>query len=244
MIVTSQFELGIRAHVGSLQLDVELSAGPRPTVLIGPNGSGKTTLLRILCGAVKPENGFIRVAGRTLFDSESGLDLRPEQRRLAYVPQGFGLFPHLDVLDNVAFGLRYQSSLASRIKRREAALVLLRSLGCEALAERFVPALSGGEQQKVALARALLTEPEMLLLDEPLSALDAGARRATRAYLAEQLQSCGRPSLVVTHDARDVNALDADVFVLQAGRIVQSGTLAELRSDPKSDFVAEFVDAG
>jgi ABC-type sulfate/molybdate transport systems ATPase subunit len=236
------FHIAVRADVGELHLDLEISGGARPVALIGPNGSGKTTLLRILCGAVKPDAGTIQVAGCTLFDAESKVDCPPEERRLAYVPQGFGIFPHLDVLNNVAFGLRFRRPQAARAELRDIARAMLRELACEHLAERTCSELSGGEKQKVSLARALLTDPVMLLLDEPLSALDAGARRQVRTFLVEQLRKCGLPALLVTHDVRDVGALNALVLVLEGGRIIQTGSLDELRAAPASEFVAEFVD--
>lgn len=243
MVVLNEFHIRVRANVGQLRLDVEFAGKAQPIALIGPNGSGKTTLLRTLCGAVRPEGGFIQVAGRRLFDSENGVDLPPEERRLAYVPQGCGIFPHLDVLNNVAFGLRYLCPSDTQAKKRELARRMLRDLDCEHLADRASSEISGGEEQKVSLARALLTEPVMLLLDEPLSALDSAARRKVRTFLADQLRACRRPSLVVTHDVRDVSALGASVLVLDSGRIVQSGSVDALRAQPVNDFVAEFFAA-
>nr|WP_255216724.1 ABC transporter ATP-binding protein [Pseudenhygromyxa sp. WMMC2535] len=228
--------------------------------MIGPNGSGKTTILRALVGAVPVERAEIVVAGETLVSSARGLCLPMERRRLGYVPQGYGLFSHQSALDNVAFGLSTRASTVQSMKReswwrgkrrrreqaRARALSMLEILGCGALAERPVSALSGGEQQRVALARALVIEPAMLLLDEPLAALDAITRRAVRRVLAEHLASCGRPSLLVTHDLRDVEALDARICALDHGRVVQVGQLDELRAEPATDFVAEFcgLDSG
>lgn len=216
-------------------LDVELSGGAGPLALVGPNGSGKTTLLRTLAGARRPRAGRVEVDGIPLFGPD--VDVPIEARRMGYVPQGYGLFPHLRVVDNVAFGLRD----GPRVARQAAATRMLAALDCAHLARRWPRRLSGGEQQRVALARALVIEPRMLLLDEPLAALDATTRRAVRAFLAEHLRALGRPSIVVTHDARDVAALDAPVCVLEGGRIVQRGSLDALRRDPATDFVAEFV---
>ncbi len=226
----------ITAPMGAETLDVAFEAPAGPLAIIGPNGSGKTTLLRALVGAVKPRAGRIEADGDVLFDADAGVDRPIEQRRVAYVPQGYGLFPHLSVLDNVAFGLD-----GGRDERRVRARAMLDTFDCGHLAARRPRRLSGGEQQRVALARALVTEPRLLLLDEPLSALDASVRRVVRALLAERLRALGRPSIVVTHDVRDVAALDAPVCVLDGGRVIQRGPLAALRAAPANAFVAEFV---
>jgi ABC-type sulfate/molybdate transport systems ATPase subunit len=156
---------------------------------------------------------------------------------VGYVPQGFGLFPHLRAVDNVAFGL------AGRKDRRRVARSLLEDLGIAAVADRMPRDLSGGERQRVALARALVLDPELLLMDEPLSALDAASRRRMRSFLAVHLEERQRPAIIVTHDVRDVMALGGDVHVLEGGRIVQQGTAEDLREDPGTDFVAEFFGA-
>ena len=140
----------IRAELGAFMLDVELEGDARPLALVGPNGSGKTTLLRALAGAVRPRAGTIRVGDALLFDEERGVDVPMERRRVGYVPQGYGLFPHLDALGNVAFGLRL-----GRRERERRARAMLEELGCGGLARRPVGRLSGGERQRVALARVV-----------------------------------------------------------------------------------------
>jgi ABC-type sulfate/molybdate transport systems ATPase subunit len=237
------FLIDVQARVGSFELDVTLAGEDRPVALAGPNGSGKTTLLRLIAGAHRPQRGRIVLGGRTLYDSERGVELPPEQRGVGYVPQGYGLFPHLRVLDNVAFALASSRPKQTRAARDDAALQQLDELGCQHLAGRFPGELSGCEQQRVALARALAADPALLLLDEPLAAMDASARRSLRGLLAAHLRARGRPALVATHDVRDVLALDATVCVLHAGRIVQRGSAAELRRAPATDFVAELVGA-
>ena len=230
----------IRASIGALQLDVDLEGDKRPVALVGPNGSGKTSLLRLIAGAHRPETAEISVGERVFFSSSQGVDLAIEERRIGYVPQGYGLFPHLTVIENVAFGLSTSNHHKTPEHRRQIALDMLTELDCAALADRKPGRLSGGEQQRVALARALVIEPVLLLLDEPFAAMDATSRRQLRARLGEGLHANGRPSIVVTHDVRDVIALGASVCVLEAGRIVQRGSVEALRAAPCSDFVAEF----
>ena len=238
-----RWQVRAKLQLGALDLDVDLEGDRTPVALIGPNGSGKTTLLRTIAGAHRPAAGLIQLGERVLFDADRGIDLPPERRRVGYVPQGFGLFPHLSALDNVAFAWSARRPRIDRRARRDAALALLARLGCEALANRTPSALSGGERQRVALARALMIEPWILLLDEPLSALDATARRSLRGYLAERLARQDCPSVVITHDARDVRALGARVVVLERGRVVQRGRPDELTARPATAFVAEFFDA-
>lgn len=232
----------IRVVRGTLTLDIAIDGPDAPLALIGPNGAGKTTFLRTLAGAHRPESGRIQIGDRVLFDSAQNIDLPPEARRVGYVPQGYGLFPHLSALDNVAFGLLARG--VSRKVARQAAQDRLEALGGGRLSDRFPSALSGGEKQRVALARALIVEPEILLLDEPLAALDIAARRTLRTYLADYLANRGSPAVIVTHDVRDVRALGAEVYVLEGGRQIARGTPRTLAAESSSAFVAEFFDRG
>jgi len=234
------WRVAIRMRLGSLDLDLELQGDDTPVAVIGPNGSGKTTLLRTIAGVYRPDAGVIFLGKEALFDATAGVDLPPERRGVGYVPQGYGLFPHLSVLDNVAFS--WIARGVARTERRHAALRLMERMGCAHLAGRSPTKLSGGEQQRVALARALTTEPRMLLLDEPLAALDAPSRRQIRSYLAEHLTERRGPALVVSHEARDVHALGAFVYAIERGRVVQSGTAGALASAPATDFVAAFFE--
>jgi molybdate transport system ATP-binding protein len=236
------WDLTLRDQIGDLELDVTLQGDDRPTAIIGPNGAGKTTLLRLIAGNQAAREGRIEVAGTQLFDSATRLDLPPEARGVGYVPQGYGLFPHLTVSDNVAFGLAAAGvDVAQRVSRTQEAL---EHLECAHLSGRYPARLSGGEQQRVALARALVVAPRLLLLDEPLAALDAISRRKMRALLATHLQERrargGGFTLLVTHDLLDVIALEANVAVMEAGKLVQQGPVEEVRQAPASDFVAEF----
>ena len=235
--MSAAWHAAVRMRIGALDLEVRIEGRGRPVALVGPNGSGKTTLLRTIAGAYRPADGSIAVGDRILFDSARSIDLPPEKRRVGYVPQGYGLFPHLRVLDNVRFGLAGASR--SKDGARSAALAALNQLDAGHLARRWPETLSGGERQRVALARALVTEPGILLLDEPLAALDAAARRAMRRRLADHLAESAVPALVITHDVHDIVALNADVHVMEDGGIVQRGPAATLAAHPATEFVAE-----
>lgn len=239
--MTWRVELSLR--FGTWTLHVDLKGDPRPVALIGPNGSGKTSVLRAVAGAFRPEGGCVQFGDTVVFDGEKGVWLPPEARQVGYVPQGYSLFPHLNVVDNVAFGELSRAPRVSRAERRKRAHALLETMGCASLAERAPQGLSGGERQRVALARALMMEPRFLLLDEPLASMDVSARRAFRGFLSQRLKEWGKPALIVTHDARDVWALDANIVAIEDGRVVQRGSAAELTADPATSFVAEFFDA-
>ncbi len=232
-------EAFVRGRVGTLAIDVTLATSARPLAIVGPNGAGKSSLLTMLLGARDGVVGKVVVGGRVLLDSAAGREVALEARRLGYVPQDGALFPHLDVRGNLALAARlgriHARSAASTITR------LLDELELSALASRGVGTLSGGERQRVALARALVIEPVALLLDEPLSSLDAAGRREVLSFLTRVIERRRIPALVVTHDADDVRALDADVIVLEAGRVTQRGTLGALIEAPSTPFVEAFV---
>lgn len=216
--------------LGDRRLEVAFEAGDRPVALIGPNGAGKTTTLRAILGFVAPRRGRISVGGRALFDSAARVDLPPDRRAVGYVPSNAALFPHLDVLGNVAFGARSKG----------AARGTLDALGLLALAGRAVTTLSSGEAQQVSLARALAMDPQALVLDEPLSSLDARIRPEMRALLLKHLAGARRPTVLVTHHAADALALGGEVVVLEGGRVVQRGPPGELQARPATGFVREF----
>ena len=228
----------VQRQVDGFSLNIGLAGGTKPVALIGPNGAGKTTLLRILAGALTPDTGRFQLGDQVLYDSAMGLNVPPEGRRVGFVPQGYGLFPHLSVLENVAFGLRTRFS--SKEDRDRIACEMLVHLGCDDLASRRPRRLSGGEAQRVALARALVVAPQILLLDEPLSALDASHRRRMRRFLSDHFRAEPRPSKLVTHDPRDVRAIQPHVAVIEQGRVVQQGSCEQLEQNPATDFVAEF----
>jgi molybdate transport system ATP-binding protein len=204
-------EARVRKRIGGLDLDVRLSVGADAVLVAGPNGSGKSTLLRLLLGVLRPDSGSIALDGRTLFDGR--IDLPPEERRLGYLPQDYALFPHLDVSGNVAFGL-------PRSDRRRRAVEWLERLDAGHLAARRIGALSGGERQRVALGRALMSGPSLLLLDEPLAAVDVPLRRRILPYLKRVRDELTVPIIYVSHDRDEVDELADVVVKIDAGRVI------------------------
>lgn len=212
-----ELELEVRGgseHRPRLELSLRLPAGV--TVLFGPSGSGKSTCLSALAGLVRPDRGRIVLGGRTLFDRERGIDLAPRHRRVALVFQSLALFPHLDALANVAFGIPRG---LGRGERRSVAQRWLERMRVGHLASRHPGTLSGGEAQRVALARALASTPSLLLLDEPFSALDAGLRRELWVEVGGVVEELGIPALLVTHDREDAGALATRIIHLRDGRV-------------------------
>lgn len=207
-------------------------------VLFGPSGSGKTTILRCLAGLDRPDRGRIAVGGEPWFDAAARVHVPPQRRRIGYLPQGFALFPHLDVRSNVAYGIPRGVPGATRDRRVTELLELLRLEGLE---RRRPAQLSGGQQQRVALARALAREPRLLLLDEPLSALDAPTREALRGELRALLRAGGVPSIVVTHDRAEALVLADRVGVMLDGRLRQAGPTLEVFDRPADEEVARVV---
>lgn len=234
-------EVSVSGCIGRRQIEARVDTNGGPVVVVGPNGAGKTTLLLMILGLHRPSSGRIAVGGEALFDSACRVEVPVEQRKLGYVPQDYALFPHLTVLANVQFALESSACPGRAPARRARALSILRDFELTQLAERRSNELSGGERQRVALARALIVRPRALLLDEPLSALDAAARREMRAFLTSHLTRLGLPTLIVTHDPIDARELGHRIAVLEAGRVAQIGTWAELRARPASSFVEQFV---
>jgi len=216
----------ISVPLRSFVLELALEVGKETVALVGPSGAGKTTVLRAVAGLARPERGRISCGGQTWFDSDRQLFLAPEERSVGLVFQEYALFPHLDVRRNVAFGgMRNVDDLLERFRIGH-------------LASARPARLSGGERQRVALARALARDPDVLLLDEPLSALDAHTKTRVRAELHELLVDTGLPTVLVTHDFEDAATLSDRVGVLVAGRLVQLAPPAELVAFPADSFVA------
>jgi molybdate transport system ATP-binding protein len=230
----------VTVTLGEFTLDVTLEVGAGQVVaLLGPNGAGKTTLLRCLAGLQPVQAGRVTLAGRTLDDPATGLRVPPDERGVSMVFQDHLLFPHLSAVDNVAFGLRARRTPPGQA--REQALVWLERVGLPGVARLRPHQLSGGQAQRVALARALAYEPDMLLLDEPLSALDVEARLAIRRDLRARLDAFGGPSVVITHDPVEAIALANRLVILERGRIVQDGSIDDVTQRPRSAWVAGLV---
>ena len=207
--------------------------------LLGPSGSGKTTLLRAIAGLDHPDQGRIALGDRILYDSGSGAAVPPEKRGLGLVFQSYALWPHKTVFDNVAYPLRLRKVPAAGIRTR--ALAALRNIGLEGMAERYPHQLSGGQQQRVALARAIVYDPELLLLDEPLSNLDAKLREEARVWLRELIERLQISAVCVTHDQVEALAIADRVLLLDRGKIEQEGTPQEMYGEPATLFAAEFM---
>src|SRR5512135_933963 len=234
--------LSARIHVerGTFVLDVEVCADQGEVLaVLGPNGAGKTTLLRVLAGLLPLSAGQVRLDGDVLDDPAAGVFVPPETRPVGVVFQDYLLFRHLSARDNVAFGLRCRGR--HRAEARRAADGWLARLGIAELADRRPAALSGGQAQRVALARALAPGPRLLLLDEPLAALDPGTRSQVRAELRRHLVAYGGPSLVVTHDPVDAMVLADRLLVVEDGRLAQQGPAAEVARRPRTGYVARLV---
>jgi molybdate transport system ATP-binding protein len=233
-------EARVELILGQLHLDVDLAvASGELVVLLGPNGAGKTTLLRALAGLVPLDRGRVVLDGRVLEDAEGGEWVATEHRPIGFVFQDYLLFPHLSALENVAFGLRARGLTKVEARRRAAAW--LERVGLAAHAASRPRALSGGQAQRVALARAMVGDPRLLLLDEPLAALDAATRAEVRRDLRRHLASFDGTRLLVTHDPLEAIALADRLVVLEEGKVTQTGTPAEVSEHPRSRYVAELV---
>ncbi|MEO8740636.1 MAG: ABC transporter ATP-binding protein [Casimicrobiaceae bacterium] len=219
---------------------VSLTLSPGEVVaLLGASGSGKTTLLRSVAGLEQPSQGRIAIGDAVLFDAAAGVDMPVEKRNLGLVFQSYALWPHRTVFENVAYGLRLRDISAGDVEKRVAEA--LANLGLGALAKRLPHQLSGGQQQRVAIARALVYNPPVVLMDEPLSNLDAKLREEARAWLRELIVRLHISALVVTHDQTEAMAMSDRILLLNYGRIEQQGTPEELYNRPQSLFTAEFM---
>jgi molybdate transport system ATP-binding protein len=225
---------------GAFTLQLSLSAGPgEVVVLLGPNGAGKSTALRALAGLLALDAGRIEVDGAVLADAARGAHVPPHSRPVGVVFQDYLLFPHLTVLDNVAFGPRARGVARSDARRQAADW--LRRIGIADLATTRPRSISGGQAQRVALARALAVEPALLLLDEPLAALDARTRLLVRAELRRHLADFAGATVVITHDPVDAAVLGDRLVVIEDGQVVQTGRPADVARQPRTDYVARLV---
>ncbi|MGD2071039.1 MAG: ATP-binding cassette domain-containing protein [Gemmatimonadota bacterium] len=222
----------------SFRVDVRLSVpAGRTAALLGPNGAGKSTAVAALAGILPLDAGRIELGGVVLDDPAAGVMVPPEHRRVGVVFQDYLLFPHLSVLDNVSFGPRSRGMGRTEARRRTREWI--ERLELSGLEDRRPGDLSGGQAQRVALARTLATEPDLLLLDEPLAALDVRTRSETRRVLAEHLRAFAGPRLLITHDPAEAFLLADEIHVLEDGRVTQSGTADDIHLRPRTRYAAE-----
>jgi molybdate transport system ATP-binding protein len=237
--VTGTLTASATTPLRGFSLDLELEVRPgEPLALAGPSGAGKTSVLRIVAGLLSPQRGRVALGERTWLDTERSLELPAERRRCGLVFQDYALFPQMSAWRNVAYGMR-----GPRGGRRAAAERMLERFGVAHLADARPPSLSGGERQRVALARALAAEPQALLLDEPLSALDAATGREALRELRAVLAELEAPAIVVTHSFDEAALLAGRLGIVDRGAIVQAGDPAEISARPRSPFVADFAGA-
>jgi len=234
---------GLDAHIhirrsDAFTLDLELRIDPgRTMVLLGPNGAGKSTAVAALAGLLPVDAGHVTLAGRTLDDPLGNTFVAPNERRVGVVFQDYVLFPNLDVADNIAFAARSRG--ASRHSSRRAAQTWIDRLDLRGLERRRPAELSGGQAQRVALARALAREPDLLLLDEPLGALDVTTHNRLRRTLADHLATFGGPRLLITHNPADAFMLADSIQIIEEGRVTQTGTPDQIRHQPATPYVAD-----
>ena len=233
-------DLRLRLGDNEILKGVSVSVTPGQVVaLLGPSGSGKTTLLRAIAGLEVPHSGSIAIGDKVFFDPTRKIDLPAEKRGLGLVFQSYALWPHRTVFDNVGYGLKLRNTPPAEIKTRVDKT--LSQIGLGHLGERFPHQLSGGQQQRVAIARALVYEPPVILLDEPLSNLDAKLREEARAWLRTLIVTLGLSAIHVTHDQVEAMAIADKVVLLDGGTIAQEGPPTALYNDPATQFTAEFM---
>jgi molybdate transport system ATP-binding protein len=235
--VSGRLAVRLVKRLPGFTLDVDWTADGGVAALFGPSGAGKTLTLQCMAGLLRPDAGRIVVNGRVLFDAAAGVDVPPQARRVGYVFQGYALFPHLTVADNVGFGLRDRP----HPERARRVTEVLARLGLAGLERRHPHELSGGQRQRVALGRALAIDPALLLMDEPLSALDAPLRRTLRDDLRAVLADWGAAAVVVTHDFTEAYRLGDRIVVYEDGRVVQAAPRTELLWQPASEVVARIM---
>ncbi len=222
------------------ELTVDMAASEAHTVaIVGPNGAGKSTLMEALCGLIPLAAGRVELGDSVWEDTSAGVRIPPQRRSVGVMFQALALFPNMSAVDNVAYGPR--ACGRSKIEARRAAGTLLRELGCSDIASHPARRLSGGQAQKVALARALAVEPDLLLLDEPTSKLDVAAQVDTRRTLRAVLHHFRGVALLITHQPLEAMALATEMIVVEAGSVTQTGSPDELRTRPRSSYVGDFV---
>lgn len=219
-MISLRIERDLLAGGRQFRLDVQIESSVRRIVLFGPSGSGKTLTAQAIAGLLRPDRGHIRVGEATLYDSGQGVFLAPQQRKLGYLQQDYGLFPHLTVAQNIVFGLRKGWFNPRRNSMPDTARRWVDAFELGAVLQSYPAQISGGQKQRTALARALAVEPRLLLLDEPLSALDFGLRHKMREELASLQATLEIPTILITHDPEDARMLADQVYYMEHGRIV------------------------
>ena len=227
-------------HVALRGVSLEVKQGEFFT-LLGPSGCGKTSMLRCIAGLEQPDSGEILVGGEAVYSSARRISVPPHQRNIGMVFQSYAIWPHMTVFDNVAFPLRHKRPRPGRAEIRERVMHVLALVQLSGLEKRPAPFLSGGQQQRLALARALVSEPRVLLLDEPLSNLDAKLREEMRYELRQVVERLGVTTLFVTHEQVEALTMSDVIAVMKDGAIVQEGSPTEIYRNPTAAFVADFV---
>lgn len=224
MHLSVTFELNLKQknakNKREFPMSVAFDTATDRTVIFGPSGCGKSVTLQVIAGLIRPTKGYVKLADRVLFDSEKNIFVPPHRRHIGFVFQDYALFPHMNVLENTAYSLRHWP-LPLGAEAKEKTMTMLETLGIADLAHSLPGQLSGGQRQRVALGRALLTEPELLLLDEPLSALDVMLRINMREELAQIQERFNVPMLIITHDLEDIKALANHIIVFGRGVVAE-----------------------
>lgn len=222
----------INKDYGSFKLSSSFETEDLLTGFLGSSGSGKSMTLKCIAGIVTPDEGYIALDDRVLFDSSKRINTRPKERKVGYLFQNYALFPAMTVKKNICCGLVREKDREAKKRKYDKAMSLLHLEGLE---NRLPSQLSGGQAQRVALARIIVSEPDLLLLDEPFSALDAFLRRNLQTELLEVLQNLGKQAVLVTHSAREVRRMTTNLFVMKSGEIIRRGRTEDVFSDPQSD---------
>ncbi len=230
----------LKKKVKGFNLDVQLAVGNELAVLFGYSGSGKSMTLQMITGLVRPDEGFVRSCGKTYFDSTADIDALPQARRFGYVCQGLALFPHLTVMGNILFG----APLVPKAKRLSRAKEMMEAFKLTGLEARYPSEISGGQKQRVAFARALMGHPEVLLLDEPFSALDNPLRIEMQHFLQDIKRRFRLPVILITHDFDEASFLAERILIYSDGKIVQAGLTEQVMAAPASTEVRMLINAG
>ena len=232
-------EVDIYKKLSEFDLDVHFKINEICLGVMGPSGSGKSMTLKCIAGIETPDSGRIVLDGRVLYDSDQHINLTPQERNIGYMFQNYALFPHMNVYDNIAFGLKIKKMSKDVIEQK--VLKMLKLINLEGFEKKDVTLLSGGQQQRIAIARALVNEPKVLLLDEPLGALDLKLRKEMQYELKKIQQEVGITFIYVTHDQEEALTMSDKIVVMKDGEIQQVGTPTDIYNEPENRYVANFI---